>query len=427
MSQLLTIDWGAVFRRLAAVVSDPASNPIVAGFLIGLVSLVVVILLVIALMYVVGRSDLDEESPEADEEEHENMYPILPEQSSENGQADGDEVRSDEGAVAPATRRRPRMTLVGVAIVAAVGLGVWVATGVLTSQSTLCIACHAGSVHSKAPRTDPHTAVTCVACHEPGGALGSVTYMVAPRGVHFVSGILSTKVTDGYSVTVSSGACLRCHASVIGGTVTIPAQGVRMSHKEPLAAGAQCVDCHSLTGGIVSNRTVGMTPCLRCHDGHTASSACSTCHTTDIGVAVRPSADTTLGPHVLIETPNCYSCHEPKACDDCHGIRMPHTKDFILHGHARAAATDFWHGSGKTCSKCHTATRNPCSKCHQGSMPSHGAGLGWALGHQYGSPTNCSIGCHGYQTGGGTRQMCEFCHDKPMTARKASGAPVTTP
>ncbi len=50
-------------------------------------------------------------------------------------------------------------------------------------------------------------------------------------------------------------------------------------------------------------------------------------------------------------------CHnEKKNCDPCHGIRMPHTTEFMAHAHARAAAVDLWYNGGKACGRCHTAS-----------------------------------------------------------------------
>jgi hypothetical protein len=400
MDKLLSMDFHEMIGRLTDVVRDPSSNPKIAVLLLAIVTLLVVILLLAAIMFIMSRPD-DEEWEEEWEGEGRPF----------------DETVEEVPA-------RPRSLLNTLAVVLGVGVLIWVATGVVTAQSSLCTSCHAGNPHAQAKDADPHASLSCVACHEPGGAIGSVTYMVPPRTIHFVSGIISTKVKDDYSRAVPSSSCAGCHSAEIAKTLTVEAQGVRISHAEPLAAGAKCVDCHALSEGIVSNRTVGMTPCLRCHDGRAAASECGACHTKDIANAVRPSAETTVAGQDLIETPDCYACHTPKTCDSCHGIRMPHTKDFILHGHARAAAMDFWYGSGQTCFKCHTADHNPCTKCHASAMPSHGPGKGWAVQHQYGDPKSCSTACHAIRPGGETRTMCEFCHDSSIKPRKP--APSTT-
>jgi hypothetical protein len=404
MDQIFTLNYGEVFGRIADIVRDPASNPQLAWLLLAVVTLFVLILLAVAVMFIVTRTDEEEE--EYVEGEEWETGPLA--QAGE--------------AYAPA-RPPLRPTILGTAVVFALIAAAWVAMGVVTAQTSICLSCHAGSLHAKAKGTDPHGTVSCVECHERGGVVGSATFMVAPRAIHFVSGIISTNVTDDYTRGAPSSSCMRCHASAIAKTVTIPSQGVRVSHKEPLAAGAECTDCHALAEGVVSARTVGMTPCLRCHDGKTAPSGCKSCHTKDIGAAVRPSIETTIGPQDLIGTPNCYSCHSPVSCDNCHGYRMPHTREFMLHGHARAAAEDFWFNGGKTCIKCHNAQRRSCQRCH-GQMPSHGA-TNWALGHQYGNPIACSQGCHGTKASL-TRPICAFCHDGDIKPRRAPVA-TTTP
>ena len=257
----------------------------------------------------------------------------------------------------------------------------------------------------------------------------SVTLMVVPRTIHFVTRMLKVGGADGYAQAVGSATCLGCHAATVKTTATAAAQGVRVSHKEPLAAGADCTDCHKVYSGMVSSQTVGMTPCLKCHDGQTASAKCTACHIKDIATAAVPNPERPITGRDLIETPNCYACHKTQSCDNCHGIRMPHTKEFELHGHARIAAMDIWFGSGgQKCFKCHTATRNPCTKCHLGMMPSHGAGPFWAKDHQYASPKGCSVGCHGYMTGAGTsRTMCEFCHAPGIKPLSRPASATATP
>ena len=75
---------------------------------------------------------------------------------------------------------------------------------------------------------------------------------------------------------------------------------------------------------------------------------------------------------------SCSGCHdEERDCDPCHGLRMPHTTEFKLHAHARAAAVDIWYNGGKACGRCHTDSRNPCGRCHSELMgAAHGADNG---------------------------------------------------
>jgi len=109
-------------------------------------------------------------------------------------------------------------------------------------------------------------------------------------------------------------------------------------------------------------------------------------------------------PH-SIEQPDCGGCHAQDTCDACHGLRMPHTREFRLTGHARPGVEDIWFNGGKTCSKCHNETRRPCTACHQ-AMPSHG--LTWSKYHR-GDPKGCS--CHARTEHLYGRVICELCHE----------------
>jgi hypothetical protein len=64
---------------------------------------------------------------------------------------------------------------------------VWVAGGAVTARDSMCVACHPDTVHSRVEKRDPHADVQCVACHEQGGRVGALTYMV--RAAHFIEGL----------------------------------------------------------------------------------------------------------------------------------------------------------------------------------------------------------------------------------------------
>ena len=51
-----------------------------------------------------------------------------------------------------------------------------------------------------------------------------------------------------------------------------------MSHEEPIDAGSECLDCHTMKDGDIGPVAGGMTRCVSCHNGQKASSACETCH-----------------------------------------------------------------------------------------------------------------------------------------------------
>jgi hypothetical protein len=163
-----------------------------------------------------------------------------------------------------------------------------------------------------------------------------------------------------------------------------------------------------------------MNNCLNCHDGKTASTTCTTCHTTDDPATASTSRISVGGEQLVTDyKSHCYTCHDPAPCDSCHGIHMPHTVAFKTTSlHAYEGTKALWTGSGK-CSKCHTATHNSCiGTCHHelphhakldptfpqkhmnnGGLESAGVNMNCATCHQFvdangKQPKTICIGCH---------------------------------
>jgi hypothetical protein len=250
----------------------------------------------------------------------------------------------------------------------------WIATGISTSSTQVCSPCHAHTSHEQLADEVVHGSIACTRCHEPGGVVHSVTFGTPARFMHVLEMARGTDTPSEYGY-VDSTSCLDCHARDIAGTTDNEESGIRISHAEPLDAGARCVDCHRLNeSGLVDVSAVGMDPCLRCHDGQQASSECESCHTKDIAYSAiadaRPTPDTAM---MLIDTPHdCYRCHETAACDACHGMRLPHPEEFV-ENHRYPGVLSIWAGSNGQCVGCHTESRNSCSKagCHGSEFPYH--------------------------------------------------------
>lgn len=301
----------------------------------------------------------------------------------------------------------PWSPLVVLAVVAALLVAVWLLSGFTTSSDAVCMACHVSTVHKAAKSgEDPHGSAACVSCHEPGGVAGRYFTAVPSRMLHFLDGAAELSVQADYG-RVASSSCIACHSRDIKGVTVNKVSGVRMSHVEPLAASATCLDCHTPLKGVVSRQTVGMRSCLRCHDAVTASSECSTCHDKQAAAAARANSTAFARPQVT--DVRCGGCHdEKKECDSCHGTRMPHTLAFKAGAHARAAAVDIWYNGGKTCSGCHTATRRPCTKCHTELMgKAHGTNQ--ATDHRGASAAACDR-CHITFANPRGRDFCGICH-----------------
>ncbi len=321
-------------------------------------------------------------------------------------------VRRRARAATPMTRQM--RLLLGLGIVAVL-VAVWVVAGSTTSDPGLCKSCHwPASAHATADTgKDPHAKVGCVACHESSGIIGRYVTGVPFRLVHLAMSSAGAGNEAGYGAVPTS-ACSSCHATSLTDIATNAERGLRMSHAEPLTASAVCIDCHRMSGGIVSVHNAGMKPCLRCHDGSKASSACATCHEGPRATAAR--ARTTSLQSEQIDDVSCSGCHnEKRDCDPCHGLRMPHTTEFKLSAHARAAAVDVWYGSGKVCGRCHTASRNPCVRCHS-DLIGRAHGNWMAAGHQGAASDACNT-CHVQYAPIVTRDFCkDVCHSPAAMA-----------
>jgi hypothetical protein len=294
---------------------------------------------------------------------------------------------------------------------------VWGVAGYTTSDSAVCMGCHgATSEHAKAlAGSNRHDKTACVACHEGGGVFGRYFGKVPARAAHFADSQTGTRLQDDYG-RVTTSACESCHRKALVGVATNKTRGLKMSHKEPLAASATCLDCHELKGGVVGSYNAGMGPCMRCHDSKQASAKCTTCH--DVNAASAARARTTTFTAEQIPDLKCGGCHnEKRDCDGCHGLRMPHSREFMGYAHSRSAAVDIWYNGGRGCAKCHTATRRPCTKCHSGIMGhAHGGGSAMASTHKRATSVGCDT-CHQQFAYMSTRDFCkDICHSPAAVA-----------
>jgi hypothetical protein len=313
--------------------------------------------------------------------------------------------RDRPGWLSPAVSR-----LLPASIVLVVAFGLLVVGGVTSGGRTACVSCHQDSPHSAATDADPHRAIACVACHEGGGVLARATFNTVRRFEHFVLGALSDPGAAGYGLPIASDSCRGCHRSALTGPLADTPRGLRMSHTEPLAAGAECVDCHVLEAGLIAASSGGMTSCLRCHGSGAVFSTCDRCHIGDPALAARTLDETgTLTASALVKNPRCDGCHKSQAtCDQCHGIRMPHTQSFMGAGHARAAAVDIWDNGGRVCRKCHYKGHRSCTQCHS-AFPGHPPAF--KATHQAGDArTGCT--CHQWDAKARGMTFCELCHPK---------------
>lgn len=385
--------------QLFTLMTDPASNLPAAFMLYGILGGVLLIVLLGAIMFLMGsEEDIDEYADdEADGDDTES--PVAAEEVPAQSAA------APTPAPAPKSAKRTLLTL---GFWFAVVVLVLVAAGFATSSPDVCLSCHADNPHvASQVESNPHESVGCIKCHESGGPLANYTTGVFTRSVHYVVGWVDLESAGDYG-RVTTSACTRCHEPSLQGVTLNKARGLKMSHTEPLAARARCLDCHQSKDGVVGPYNAGMNPCITCHDSKQASSECSTCHDAKASAAARASS--TAMAKVQVPEVRCGGCHnEKQECDSCHGVRMPHSKNFKRFAHARAGALSLWDDNGETCGKCHTATRRPCTQCHT-----------WLLGkghpdtqkqhHQVATEVGCNT-CHHVNAYLPNRDFCkDLCH-----------------
>lgn len=383
-----------LWPTILAVIEAPDSNPAAAVVLLAIaVTFVIIIVMAIAL-FIMSLGEVGEEEYE---------YIVVGESGSGAAGAGGSR------AAAPRTMdplRFHRAVLWGAgAIVLLLIVG-----GFSSQTRTTCTSCHEGAPHTAQIENDQHQDVRCTGCHESGGIVSSYTLEVPGRIGHMVVALINTNEEPTYGL-VTGRACMNCHSSVLDEVVEIEGRGLLVSHEEPVAAGAGCMDCHMLDEEEkVGPTTVGMGACLRCHDGVEAAAECSTCHRGDVSEAVLVT--NSHEPRQIIARPDCYTCHEPAPCDSCHGVRLPHPADYAT-SHMMDGARDIWFNDGRTCYKCHSTERdgpNSCYRvgCHFGELNYHRPeNPGFPRNHGNDPEMLCDD-CHRYAES--LSDPCQMCH-----------------
>jgi len=298
--------------------------------------------------------------------------------------------------------------LVALVAVALVGAYVSTSTHYYCAQT-----CHAGTVPVKSADKAGHAG--CASCHESPGIAG-VPANIMSRARMLFEYSTGARPTGG-SAVADSGACLACHSEVESG-VTTTAEGLRMSHAEVIEAALPCTSCHEGSGHVAKSAAVSMSECLQCHDERVASAECTVCHAQSpsstvvvTGGSGNLSGTDYVYPAVRAAKQNCGGCHDEKReCDPCHGIRMPHTRDFREGAHARAAAFE----AKFLCWKCHDPQWCSNGGCHgavfyaETGDTTHGSD--WKQEHKQAA---WGAGCVCHQ-GRSNRDypICQRCHAK---------------
>lgn len=362
---------------LALIIEDPASNLTAAVLLLAAVFLVLLILVLVALIGITS--------------------------SIRQGHAPGGEGADDATAKldreTPGHERRPTTLLPSVPAPARIALAIAAflaavsVTYAWSGTNEYCsTACHVMEPAASTWRLSRHSEVDCIRCHE-GKPVTSVPQAVMSRARHLLGSV--TGATP-QSVTASPDRCLDCHETELAASIETSA-GIRMDHRAPIAAGTPCESCHHETAHANERvQASRMQVCLRCHNGNQASSECATCHIGDPGAH---TVSTRIFKQVELAPPTCGGCHNEMTCDACHGLRMPHSAEFLTGDHARQAAFD-----GRTlCWRCHVEA-DCTGGCHGSFDAGHGPGFKEAH-KQYPWDSGCQT-CHKAHEG----SFCDRCH-----------------
>ncbi|HET6351283.1 MAG TPA: cytochrome c3 family protein [Coriobacteriia bacterium] len=395
----LRYDLAQTLERIKTVSRNPSSDSDLAVILVACIALAVAIVVILLLIIITPSQRTIRKT---------RTYRLKPGQEPPPPREPS--IRDELNT----TRERPPSQLfliltgnVALLVIAALGLaGVYFAT----STDRYCSeTCHRGStaIVDAADARHAH----CIQCHEGPLLLASVSNSLGR--VRMAAGsALDASVANGPSV--DSSRCLSCHRDKIAKGVLVGDKGIAMSHAELLAAGVPCTRCHRRTGHDRGASTARMSDCITCHDDTTASAECDTCHRKDPSATAfkQDSSGRVAGtgniayPAVRAARRECGLCHdEAKSCDPCHGIRMPHSKEFVEGGHAMPAAFE----RKLKCYKCHDPAE--CGRCHSGFNPKNGDsshGADWKAEHKRSSWRSGCV-CHSTHSPR-TQPICSRCH-----------------
>jgi hypothetical protein len=237
--------------------------------------------------------------------------------------------------------------------------------GVTTATLPGCTLCHSSAKWVQQTSASTHADIACARCHVSPGVASRLTF--ASREV-FGMALRISPVSGRADAAVRDDTCLSCHRPILDKVVR--ANGLSIDHSK-CAKGSLCSDCHSGVAhgsSVPWRRVVEMDRCLACHSTDRVSSACDTCHAAKSGrerlglgtwaVTHGASWKTT---HGMGDWETCGACHPKDYCVPCHGLALPHSRDFLTLHPAEAAA------SQATCRACHKSAF--CDGCHGVEMP----------------------------------------------------------
>lgn len=293
-----------------------------------------------------------------------------------------------------------------------------------TASPRVCSSCHEMRARTRVWARSAHQTVACVKCHLPARPW----YAVAPRLIDRAS-LLARDIAKhnagGYDdpverrsgdvAPIGEDICLQCHDPNRKATSGFR---IKIDHAEHARRNGTCLSCHVRTAHPTATRGRAMTlmsQCFTCHGVGASAKApgeCKLCHPS--GYSLKPAShrpkkwQRSHGEISVADPRQCTMCHSKSYCRSCHGLEMPHPKQWAQGktGHGRVAGVN-----RGLCDRCHAGGPDLCSMCHHTTyQPSRGTwvkqhyaqvreeGLGRCLDCH--SPVFCS-GCHASGPQGG--------------------------
>ncbi|RMH38893.1 MAG: cytochrome C [Deltaproteobacteria bacterium] len=220
-------------------------------------------------------------------------------------------------------------------------------------------------------------------------------------------------------------ACAACHPGFAAGgavaRVVVPAPNLKFNHRAHVGRKISCQTCHGdlLADGVdlaTRDQLPRMRLCLQCHDGRTATDACTTCHLAEGDGRIQTAfAEGLLQPsgvlrgdahdlsfrtrHAAVakqDAAYCDNCHHKAFCIDCHqGTAKP--MDFHGNDYVSIHAIDA-RRNNPDCSACHRL-QTFCVGCHGRT------GVGWSYDPVEGGGRKGSEFAGAFLTGDGSRRF----------------------
>jgi hypothetical protein len=177
--------------------------------------------------------------------------------------------------------------------------------------------------------------------------------------------------------SIPQDVCTNCHNP---NRVATPRFGILIDHPKHAKRNKSCTSCHYWTAHPDPTQTTAslmMDRCFSCHGLSKTAKApgtCTLCH--QKGVDLRPASHKNPGwrpDHGKVAKRSkqpCAMCHGVSACNDCHGLPMPHPAGWAEErsGHAAVGARN-----RALCERCHAGKPYLCSMCHhRGFEPKKG-------------------------------------------------------